>query len=85
MLANFWTFPLTPINSVEDIQGNMLNIKPVVHIFTHRRWEIWLVKSTPIAPDSRQQYFSQEELAALSLPKLQYKLLEKLHVSESEI
>lgn len=85
LLANFWTFPLTPINSVEDIQGNMLNIKPVVHIFTHRRWEIWLVKSTSITPDSRQKYFNQEELAALSLPKLQYKLLEKLNVSESEI
>jgi len=77
LLADFWTFPLTQINSIEDIKGEQLNIKPVVHVFTHRRWEIWLVKhqTTPL---ENQKYLTQNEWQQLSLPTLQHKLLKAL-------
>ena len=82
MLAGFWTFPLTQIESIESITGQQLNIKPVTHIFTHRRWEIWLVKQETAMLNDNQQYFSSDEWSALSLPKVQHKLLEKLYDTE---
>ncbi|MFK8246076.1 A/G-specific adenine glycosylase [Leuconostoc mesenteroides] len=82
LLAGFWTFPLTQIESIESITGQQLNIKPVTHIFTHRRWEIWLVKQETAMLNDNQQYFSSDEWSALSLPKVQHKLLEKLYDTE---
>jgi len=54
----------------------------VTHIFTHRRWEIWLVKQETAMLNDNQQYFSSDEWSALSLPKVQHKLLEKLYDTE---
>lgn len=33
LLAGFWTFPLKAVQSIEDLQGEQLTVKPVVHIF----------------------------------------------------
>ncbi|GMA70114.1 A/G-specific adenine glycosylase [Leuconostoc litchii] len=82
LLAGFWTFPLKQIDSVEDLVGEQLNIKPVVHIFTHRRWEIWLVEQKADNLQDNQRYLSPEEWQSLSLPKVQHKLLEKLYDTE---
>ncbi|CAK8054768.1 A/G-specific adenine glycosylase [Eupransor demetentiae] len=79
LLANFWTFPLKEINSVEDLAGEQLHIKPVVHVFSHRRWEIWLTAIDQAEPKENQRFFSPEEWQALSLPKVQHKLIDKLH------
>jgi len=79
LLSGFWTFPLTEITSIDDIKGQQLNIKPIVHVFTHRRWEIWLVKQDVTAtPTPTQQYLSSTQWQALSLPTVQHKLLAAL-------
>ena len=54
LLSGFWTFPLEEIQSIEQIVGEQLHIKPIVHVFTHRRWEIWLVKRDLPLTDNRQ-------------------------------
>ncbi|MBZ6008852.1 A/G-specific adenine glycosylase [Leuconostoc gelidum subsp. aenigmaticum] len=77
LLAGFWTFPLIPINSIDDIEGQQLNIKPIVHVFTHRRWEIWLVKQE-VDRMPNQQYLSSSDWQTLSLPTVQHKLLKAL-------
>ena len=77
LLSGFWTFPLTEITSIDDIKGQQLNIKPIVHVFTHRRWEIWLVKQD-VTATSTQQYLSSTQWQALSLPTVQHKLLAAL-------
>lgn len=77
LLASFWTFPLIEIDSIENIEGQQLNIKPIVHVFTHRRWEIWLVKRD-VEPVSNQKYLASNEWQDLSLPTVQHKLLKAL-------
>ncbi|CAH1853924.1 A/G-specific adenine glycosylase [Convivina intestini] len=80
LLSDFWTFPLRKIDQIDDLDGQQLTIKPVVHIFTHRRWEIWLVAvKAPTKLAANQRYLSSKEWQALSLPKVQHKLLAKLH------
>lgn len=83
LLANFWTFPLLQQHDdfdVSDItQGELLNIKPITHIFTHRRWEIWLVKREHLPEkQSNQRFLTSEEWQQLSLPTVQHKLLKSL-------
>lgn len=77
LLSGFWTFPLTEIQNIEEIKGEQLTIKPVIHVFTHKRWEIWLVKQA-ITPNKNQQFFKPDEWQQLSLPTLQHKLLKAL-------
>lgn len=81
LLAGFWTFPLKEVQSIEDLQGEQLTVKPVVHIFSHRRWEIWLV-AMPVEAGTdlaeNQAWLSVDEQAALALPKVQHKLLKQL-------
>ncbi|CAM3176650.1 A/G-specific adenine glycosylase [Leuconostoc rapi] len=77
LLAGFWTFPLVEINSIEEINGQQLNIKPITHVFTHRRWEIWLVRQE-LTPRENQAYLSLDDWQKLSLPTIQHKLLKAL-------
>lgn len=77
LLAGFWTFPLEEIQSIDQIVGEQLHIKPIVHVFTHRRWEIWLVKRSLPLTDTRQ-YLTPDEWQHLSLPTVQHKLLDAL-------
>ncbi|MDF7637434.1 A/G-specific adenine glycosylase [Leuconostocaceae bacterium ESL0958] len=79
LLANFWTLPLRPVDSVEALAGQQLTTKPVTHVFTHRKWEIWLVALPATEPlAANQAFLSPAEQAALSLPTLQHKLLKKI-------
>ncbi|GAO99875.1 A/G-specific adenine glycosylase [Fructobacillus ficulneus] len=81
LLAGFWTLPLKQVDSIENLEGQQLTIKPVVHIFSHRRWEIWLValdndKTADLA--ANQAWLSVADQEALALPKVQHKLLARL-------
>ncbi|MCM0582652.1 A/G-specific adenine glycosylase [Weissella diestrammenae] len=78
LLADFWTFPLQEISTIEAIAGEQLTIKPVVHVFTHRRWEIWLVRRQQRGLQANEKMMSRDELQALSLPKVQHKLMDVL-------
>lgn len=77
LLSGFWTFPLEEIQNIEQIVGEQLHIKPIVHVFTHRRWEIWLVKRDLPLTDNRQ-YLAPDQWQHLSLPTVQHKLLNAL-------
>lgn len=77
LLSGFWTFPLEEIQNIEQIVGEQLHIKPIVHVFTHRRWEIWLVKRDLPLTDNRQ-YLMPDQWQHLSLPTVQHKLLNAL-------
>ena len=77
LLSGFWTFPLEEIQNIEQIVGEQLHIKPIVHVFTHRRWEIWLVKRDLPLTDNRQ-YLTPDQWQHLSLPTVQHKLLNAL-------
>ena len=76
LLAGFWTFPLEEIQSIDQIVGEQLR-QTQVHVFTHRRWEIWLVKRSLPLTDTRQ-YLTPDEWQHLSLPTVQHKLLDAL-------
>ncbi|MBS9335336.1 A/G-specific adenine glycosylase [Fructobacillus sp. M1-13] len=79
LLAGFWTLPLRPIDSVEQLDGEQLTIKPVSHIFSHRKWSIWPVSvETPDELAKNQRFFTEEEQQALALPKVQHKILQAL-------
>lgn len=77
LLAGFWTFPLEEIQSIDEIVGEQLHIKPIVHVFTHRRWEIWLVKRD-ISLAENYDYLSPTDWQQRSLPTVQHKLLDAL-------
>ncbi|MFC4761073.1 A/G-specific adenine glycosylase [Fructobacillus durionis] len=79
LLAGFWTLPLRPIDSIEEIDGEQLSIKPITHVFSHRKWEIWPVaKAVPTELKEGQRFLSVEEQEAIALPKVQHKILDKL-------
>lgn len=81
LLANFWTLPLKQVESIEELAGKQLTLKPVVHVFSHRRWEIWLVdlpvKNQQNLP-TNMAFLSPAEQKGLALPKVQHKLLDQL-------
>ncbi|CAK1244743.1 Adenine-specific DNA glycosylase [Fructobacillus fructosus] len=79
LLAGFWTLPLRPIDSIEDLQGEQLTIKAVTHVFSHRKWEVWPVKVEQVEKlTHNQRFLSPAEQEAMALPKLQHKLLKNL-------
>ncbi|MBS9337050.1 A/G-specific adenine glycosylase [Fructobacillus parabroussonetiae] len=82
LLADFWTLPLRPIASIEELEGVQLTVKPITHVFSHRKWEIWpvQVEDTGKLADN-QRFFSADEQAALALPKVQHKILQELKES----
>ncbi|MBS9336454.1 A/G-specific adenine glycosylase [Fructobacillus papyrifericola] len=82
LLADFWTLPLRPIDSIEEVDGKQLTIKPITHVFSHRKWEIWPVLQEETAdPAQNQRYFTEAEQEALALPKVQHKILQGLKES----
>lgn len=87
LLAGFWTLPLRPITTIEELTGEQMTIKPVTHIFSHRKWEIWPVRiKGPVKLEENQRFLTDNEQETLALPKVQHKLLkvlkEQQHVSE---
>lgn len=79
LLSGFWTFPLRTVDSVEELEGEQLTIKPVVHVFSHRKWEIWPVRvKAPKSLEENQAFLSTEKQNELALPKVQHKLLQAI-------